>query len=95
MSKHTPIPYTVGPECHDGIRIQAGNDTCSLGTIWGLDNRANAEFIVHACNCHDKLLRALEAAKAELKRQAIAPRLRRSRAITILSVAITEARMST
>ena len=46
--KHTPGPWTVGPDCHDGIRIETADGTCSLGTIWGEGREANARLIAEA-----------------------------------------------
>jgi hypothetical protein len=54
-TKHTPTPYSAQP--HDD------EDTMEIWDHLGAFCtciKANAEFIVKACNCHDELLGALK-----------------------------------
>jgi hypothetical protein len=72
MSKYTPGPWSV-----DGIAIVGGDrkDVCLMGepALYAGDSPrvclnadANAAFIVRACNAHDDLLAACEAARSWL-----------------------------
>lgn len=67
MSKHTPIPWTFddiwhlikGPNGEEVAAIHSAqaSDTARRGNRFTAN--ANAEFIVRACNNHDKLVAAL------------------------------------
>ena len=65
MSKHTPVPYEIlyGTNVVKGNRIVANcggySDNMNPNTLE--DNKANAHFIVTACNAHADLLAACEA----------------------------------
>lgn len=64
--QHTPTPWEVSGDAGDYIRpagirtapLAMTLDSCTYGPII---YRANAEFIVNACNCHDELVAACEA----------------------------------
>ena len=69
MSKHTPGPWelhhNIGRKGEIGIVADAA--PCIIAVMgnqnaWPAEARANAEFIVRACNAHDELLAALELA---------------------------------
>ena len=80
--KHTPIPWFVcggmGPK-HIGIAAgRPGFGTLIVDSFsetakeketerWWLEQRANAEFIVQACNAHDNLLATCELVLASLR----------------------------
>jgi hypothetical protein len=71
MSEHTPGPWTVedatvfGPICDRICTVDVGDDD-DEPTLTGQgeqphgQGRANAAFIVLACNAHDDLLEALQ-----------------------------------
>ena len=68
-TEHTPGQWVIyddgrGPESSDIImaHIDGDNfDICAMSTELPVDERkANAEFIVRACNAHDDLLEALK-----------------------------------
>ena len=73
MAEHTPTPWEVDrPGCPCGY-IFGGNGEAYVAKVLSLDDDvdpvaseparlANAEFIVRACNSHDELLAACEAA---------------------------------
>ena len=70
MTKHTPCPWRVFDGFAD-IEIvtdhPAANDVESLVQFKGQRNaRANAEFIVRACNSHHDVVAALALARAML-----------------------------
>ncbi len=57
--KHTELPWKVHPyEQNKGGYFQISN-----GAEWiaAPNTRANAEFIVRACNCHEELVNGLQA----------------------------------
>jgi hypothetical protein len=65
MTEHTPTPWAV-EDTGCGIEIVSGNFVVAeILPADGKDptdqDRANAAFIVRACNAHDELVRALEA----------------------------------
>ena len=76
MSRHTDVPWEARTPSDtpthvvkiyqdaEGRRCTAFVAVCSATT---LDNAANAEFIVRACNSHDDLLAALKEAIATIK----------------------------
>ena len=75
--KHTPTPWQAWHvhRAHTGFRcaVNAINEhsTEQVGVCYGADVtivRANAEFIVRACNAHDKLVEALESLVAGIDR---------------------------
>jgi hypothetical protein len=102
MSKHTPGPWQarqngkiitidgdVNGSYYYGIaQINARGD-CDKGIPSKLD-RANAEFIVRACNSHDDLLEACKTALHEM-RNTVAPRDSFTDAVDQLDAAITKA----
>ncbi len=74
FNEHTPLPWKVyyaknngqvilGTGEENGCAVQAHN-----GSFWRNDEeaKANAEFVVHACNCHYELLEALEMCQQAL-----------------------------
>lgn len=46
--QHTPGPWIVGGEYHDGVRIETADGKCSLGTAWGEGRHANVEMFASA-----------------------------------------------
>lgn len=70
-TKHTPLPWEAlkgGPIVHqresDGYVYVADTDVCTNVYHPSRDLiKANAEFIVKACNCHDDLLEACKRTK--------------------------------
>lgn len=56
MSKHTPTPYRVGDAGRTVFGPPNGNP---IPETVAHTNRANAAFIVSACNNHDALVAAL------------------------------------
>ncbi len=74
MSEHTPTPWewekienAAWSDYGPNLRSVAMGSPKVLSAwghdAWGVDvNDANAEFIVRACNSHDELVSALEAA---------------------------------
>jgi hypothetical protein len=76
-TKHTPTPWywEHNPNGH-GPYVRATNGTKrKIAATWCQNqspvsnikqNEANAEFIVRACNAHDNLVAALDAAYGEL-----------------------------
>ena len=80
-TKHTPMPWIVTDERHDLIAIGAecrrfsccvvnGPNPSSYADKAGIaqaaEQKANAEFIVRACNAHDELLEQLKAVTESL-----------------------------
>ena len=69
MSKHTPVPYEIlyGTNVVKGNRIVANcggySDNTNPNTLE--DNKANAHFIVTACNAHAALLKVCERIQQE------------------------------
>ena len=61
MSNHTPTPWFVGKKGRTGQRVFATQQGTDGVVATGIENHANAEFIVRAVNAHDDLLRALQA----------------------------------
>lgn len=66
--KHTSTPWDLSCHTHDGQQlIEIGTATTTIAIItegeesW-IEDRANAAFIVRACNAHDELVEALERA---------------------------------
>ena len=57
---------TPGPWELEGCEISAVKDNAHILT-WSACKRANAEFIVKACNAHDELVEALREIKKKLK----------------------------
>jgi hypothetical protein len=76
---HTPLPWTTAPNpCEDlgssdGPRIESEyehgivNDGWIIATTNGPDAKANAKFIVEACNSHEALTAENVSLKAALK----------------------------
>ena len=68
-AKHTPTPWKVFYAKNNGQKIlgvgqETGEGiTNSQGWLWGEDHeaKANAEFIVRACNSHDALVESLKS----------------------------------
>lgn len=62
---HSPLPWETNG--HDICPVNTHGSSCAFGlriaTVYGIteDSKANAQFIVHACNSHADLLGALEA----------------------------------
>ena len=62
MSKHTPLPWRVGPT-NGGRFIAALKEKCvcefpSGGVIFGKVDAANRDLVLRAVNCHDDLVAA-------------------------------------
>jgi len=63
-AKHTPTPYKL-VQVQGGFGLISNDNNEYVTTIYQRDNnqvKANAEFIVRACNNHNKLVEALERA---------------------------------
>jgi len=53
--KHTTLPWKIFPALDGRYHIMADYQT--IITIWDFpEAKANAEFIVRACNCHEELV---------------------------------------
>lgn len=63
MTKHSPLPFKIGPLDTREIRDESDADIAmTLDTYVGPDvSDANAHFIVRACNNHYRLLEACKA----------------------------------
>lgn len=65
MDKHMPTPWTVGAGPHGEVeiwgRMRMGQSPI-LASMEHDPREANAAFIVRACNAHDELCQAVEAA---------------------------------
>lgn len=98
-AKHTKLPWHIGERSGNaGFRIYAGEqpiaeiryirgESCSKKGIE--EEKANAEFIVKAVNCHDDLLAASELAVAEIEAElACQPDLGLEQALERLGAAI-------
>lgn len=70
-AQHTPTPWTVfnaDEGCYPGIdagwrtivMFGSPDEDCGIRGDTPEEAEANARFIVHAVNCHDELLSALE-----------------------------------
>jgi hypothetical protein len=65
QAKHTPTPYYADEHRVNDWRIRQDD---GKGGFWeiaemgGLNSKENAAFIVRACNAHEEMLAALEAA---------------------------------
>ncbi len=64
MAEHTPTPWNVSKHHGygelNGVQIRDATGyaiAVSIGDVEELDSRANAEFIVRACNSHDALVK--------------------------------------
>ena len=72
MSKHTPTPWhSFGPIIHHNgqhVAHVVNNERHPDGDTGSPEQRANAEFIVRACNSFDDLLAACKAVAAALDR---------------------------
>jgi len=73
MSNHTAVPFRVHNNCgrKGEIGITADDAPCLIAIMancgrgaWPLEAKANAEFIVRACNAHDEMLAALREVNA-------------------------------
>ncbi len=65
MNKHTALPWHTNLRSHPSDQVFSGDDIVAdcKWTMHTHDIReANAAFIVQACNAHDDLVAALEAA---------------------------------
>jgi len=63
MTEHTKTPWRVSPDWCDIESFHTDDNTVQFGICQlyaDESSRANAEFIVKACNNHDALVRALE-----------------------------------
>jgi len=64
MSKRTPGPWFLEDDCIRAKTSDSGTVSVAVcrgwDTRWEKEQKANAEFIVRACNAHDDLLAALE-----------------------------------
>lgn len=68
--QHTPTPWEVlqVEDTHQGIFSNCGNEAQSLiAQTFDGNEKANAEFIVRAVNCHEELLAASQALLSELR----------------------------
>ena len=64
MSAHTPPPWILNS---DGEVITSMNRDVCVTHAFDETDRANAAFIVTACNAHDELVAALELAEVEMR----------------------------
>jgi hypothetical protein len=67
-AQHTPTPWVIDPS---GSSINAGDALGRIADmkgdyIWPSEDKANAAFIVQACNSHQALVDALEATEGTL-----------------------------
>lgn len=60
MSEHTPTPWRVGDYVLQTIFAVNGTYPNTVAVCQGRDPRADAEFIVRACNAHAGLVEALK-----------------------------------
>lgn len=71
-SKHTPGPWQIAKDNYGVERIWDSQLDCDIaccegdGSIPHEQRQANAGFIVQACNSHDSMVKALEAAKVAI-----------------------------
>lgn len=70
MSQHTPIPWFVGKAARSGARVFATQHGADGVVCAGVENRANADFIVRACNAHDDFKDRLYEAQEKMDRVA-------------------------
>jgi hypothetical protein len=75
MIKHTPTPWRViedtsgkGEISHFIIEGDVDPGDTIGGVFYTNDSESNAVFIVHACNCHDELVGALDNISLQLGR---------------------------
>ena len=64
-TEHTKTPYSIGPERENDTSARLFAGSRYIGAIWNSDespeqSKANAAFIVQACNNHDNLVKALQ-----------------------------------
>ena len=57
---HTPTPWIFKEGYHNNSMIYSEN--AELISVFQDDNKANAQFIVKACNAHEELVKALKKA---------------------------------
>lgn len=75
-AKHTPLPWKISIADRETVTAESGSDatsgrgtvctspTCRIKPYYDSETRrANAEFIIRACNSHYELVKACEAAK--------------------------------
>jgi len=60
-NEHTKTPWTVSPLSNDTNAAIEGPDGLILQTIGDTPHKANAAFVVRACNSHDELLYCLKS----------------------------------
>jgi uncharacterized protein YdcH (DUF465 family) len=73
MTEHTPTPWVAEPEYEDGNPTYIHKDghgiaDCSMG--YGVEDDANAAYIVKCCNAFPDLVKALEQSYASFERLA-------------------------
>ena len=80
MTKHTELPWEVDKEnVHAGQICSCHGDADTWYEVWtpnwqnGIDQQANAEFIVKACNNHYQLLDALKGLLARAEQELADP----------------------
>ena len=70
--EHTKTPWGYWPECcREGGMITSNEYGCHVAAPTLYENhpaltKANAAFIVKACNCHDELLEACKNAQNQI-----------------------------
>lgn len=77
MNKHTPIEWEIDrfdltsviKKNPDGSWSKVCSCNREQDDINLLEDKANAKFIVRACNCHDKLLEALKSQQIWLEQE--------------------------
>ena len=66
--KHSPLPWKLHSKAHAHIETSYGRSTAACGGVTDgqledggqSENKANAKFILRACNSHYELVEALE-----------------------------------
>ena len=65
--KHTELKLKLGYEANrPEIRLETADGSSSIGSVWGKNYKANAEFIVRAWNSYYDMLEALKQASEAL-----------------------------
>ena len=86
MTDHTPTPWHYWPHFDNGV-ITEDSMGVHIVRMTGVNTLANAEFIVRAVNCHDELVKALEAVVRDWDSPDVSPERIRDQAIAALAKA--------
>jgi hypothetical protein len=60
QTQHTPTPWKVSKLSFESGRFPENHNSSSYFIIDGENKKANAEFIVKACNAYDEMLAFIE-----------------------------------